>query len=190
MKSRLTKELLAKTSLELFKEQGYDNVSVQDICDHLEITKPTFYRFVPGKEALISLYYEGADDHLRQQMAAYDIDGNYVEEAWVAFSCVIVRSKEIGHDLYTRYISNCLRVGHFFNEIAFRLEPEITEALKKAQLAGQISNLSNPTDLFKTLTQTCFGEGCCWGFGSGEFDPLESFRKKFDIILRTNTQTA
>ncbi|HEY3687098.1 MAG TPA: helix-turn-helix domain-containing protein [Streptosporangiaceae bacterium] len=53
-KNAQTRWALAETALRLFLERGYDQVSVKEIADAVDISLPTVFRHVPdGKEALI-----------------------------------------------------------------------------------------------------------------------------------------
>lgn len=47
------KELIFSTSLELFKEKGYEAVSVDEITQACGIAKGTFYNYFPKKEAIL-----------------------------------------------------------------------------------------------------------------------------------------
>ena len=48
-----TKERILEEAIKLFKEYGYDNVTVMQICDAAKITKRTFYYHYRSKEQLI-----------------------------------------------------------------------------------------------------------------------------------------
>lgn len=53
-KNARTRQALADTALHLFLERGYDQVSVKEIADAVDISLPTLFRHVPeGKQALI-----------------------------------------------------------------------------------------------------------------------------------------
>lgn len=53
-KNLQTRRALAKAALTLFLRKGYDEVSVKEIADAVDISVPTLFRHVPdGKEALI-----------------------------------------------------------------------------------------------------------------------------------------
>ena len=184
MKQKVTIEQLAQTGLRLFKERGYENVSVMDICDDLGITKPTFYRFVPSKEALVSHFYQGADEHLGQTMAQLELEGKFVEAIWEGLVCVIHRSKELGRDLYSKYLSYCLRIRKYPNRMAMDAQAMIVDAIRMAQDAGQILNMGDPEDLFVALVTCCLGTGCSWTFTAEPLDSMELFKKYFKIILR------
>ena len=48
-----TKERILEEAIKLFKEYGYDNVTLMQICDAAKITKRTFYYHYRAKEQLI-----------------------------------------------------------------------------------------------------------------------------------------
>lgn len=53
-KNAQTREAIAQAALQLFLERGYDEVSVKEIADAVDISVPTLFNHVPdGKEALM-----------------------------------------------------------------------------------------------------------------------------------------
>lgn len=61
---KITKEKISQTAVQLFLDKGYTNVTIQDICNELHITKPTLYKYVNNKEELILDLYDSTIDHL------------------------------------------------------------------------------------------------------------------------------
>ena len=60
------------TSYKLFQEKGYDNVSVQDICNALSITKPTFYKHIGAKHDNRFLSeYKAKQDNIENYILSY-----------------------------------------------------------------------------------------------------------------------
>ena len=47
------KREIRHTAVELFKQNGYDNVTLNDICRACHISKNTFYYYFTGKDDLI-----------------------------------------------------------------------------------------------------------------------------------------
>src|ERR1700677_2681928 len=49
-----TRRAIADAALRLFLERGYDEVSVKEIADIVDVSVPTLFKYVPdGKEALM-----------------------------------------------------------------------------------------------------------------------------------------
>lgn len=174
MKRKTSLPEISDAAFRLFREKGYDNVSVMDICHEVGITKPTFYKFAASKDALLSQFYRGADETVRQEMATLDLAGEYIEEIWAGTSCIMKRSQSLGHDLYSHYVIRCLRSHTHPNTAGHELQTDIEAAILKAQESGQIRNLSNPRKIWLSLTNLFLGIGCQWAFGAGEEDVLRA----------------
>ncbi|MGL4304621.1 MAG: mycofactocin system transcriptional regulator [Mycobacteriaceae bacterium] len=58
-----TQELIATAALRLFSEQGFDNVSVDQIAEAAGIARRTLFRYYPSKNAIA---WGNFDDHLQR----------------------------------------------------------------------------------------------------------------------------
>ena len=56
--NRINKDEIKKQALSLFRERGYQQVTIVDICDACQITKPTFYKYAGSKEELVLDLYD------------------------------------------------------------------------------------------------------------------------------------
>lgn len=52
--SRNTKGRIVESAWELFYEQGYEDTTIDDIVEHSETSKGSFYHYFDGKDALLS----------------------------------------------------------------------------------------------------------------------------------------
>jgi len=52
-KARLRQQIIA-TAIKLFRKRGYAETRVDDIVESLEISQPTFFRYFPSKDAVLS----------------------------------------------------------------------------------------------------------------------------------------
>ncbi|WP_330260991.1 TetR/AcrR family transcriptional regulator [Streptomyces sp. NBC_00539] len=52
-KKAATRQALADTALTLFLEHGYDNVTIRDIADAVDVSTTTLLKYFPTKEALV-----------------------------------------------------------------------------------------------------------------------------------------
>ena len=50
-KKRRTRRALADAALRLFTEKGYDATTLEEVADQADVSKSTFFRFFPAKEA-------------------------------------------------------------------------------------------------------------------------------------------
>lgn len=67
--AKKTEEQILQSALTLMREQGYDKVSVRDICAHAGITTGAFYHHYPSKEALLINGVGALDFYMEQALA-------------------------------------------------------------------------------------------------------------------------
>ena len=170
----------------MFKEQGYDNVTVQDICRELKITKPTFYSYIPSKDALLSIFYSRLEENLNEQFMEMMTKDNYWEQIMYGFEIILYNSQKFGPDLYSQlFIANLKE-----NKGTFRFIDSMTRTMtiliKKAQESRQIFNLSDPEKLYIACANMSFGYGVIWCLDKGESDLIENFRSGLIQVLQVN----
>jgi AcrR family transcriptional regulator len=57
-KGEQTRELIFRTALELFRENGFDATTMQEVAARARVAKGAAYYYFPSKEAIIQAYYE------------------------------------------------------------------------------------------------------------------------------------
>ena len=65
LQSEATARRILHTALELMRSQGFDQVSVRDICKAAGITTGAFYHHFSSKEALLEHGFAPLDDYMR-----------------------------------------------------------------------------------------------------------------------------
>ena len=174
------KQQIIDKAYELIKKQGYDNVSVKNICQECGITKPTFYHYLKSKDELISCFYNRLTDELATNMLDMIVAENYWEQIWVGFRSILDWSQEFGEDLYSQlFISNLRENKGTFN-ISKPLMRVMVALVKRAQKAGQIRNQSKAEELYENSIYLSFGYGVNWCMENGSFDLLAEFRRALE----------
>ncbi|KGR77184.1 TetR/AcrR family transcriptional regulator [Ureibacillus sinduriensis] len=70
-RKRQLKRLIFFKSIELFKEYGYDNVTVETIATSCGIAKGTFFNYFPKKEHVLLYLGNSQNDHLQEITQKY-----------------------------------------------------------------------------------------------------------------------
>lgn len=65
MQAAETKSTLFKTALDLFKEHGYDTVTIEDITKAAGVSKGTFYLYFESKDSVLVEQFRLIDDHYK-----------------------------------------------------------------------------------------------------------------------------
>jgi AcrR family transcriptional regulator len=69
-RSQRTRNALRNALVELIVERGWDDITVQDVCDHANIGRSTFYSHYTGKDALLVGGLEDLQAELQRQARA------------------------------------------------------------------------------------------------------------------------
>jgi len=72
-KARLRQQIIS-TAIKLFRKHGYEKTRVDDIVEQLEISQPTFFRYFPSKDAVLSEVgrrgYACMAEHLQNELSS------------------------------------------------------------------------------------------------------------------------
>src|SRR5919201_4879044 len=67
-KKQRTRELIAETGRRLFKERGFDRVTVAEVARAAEVSEQTVFNYFPTKEDLVYWRLEGLEQGLIRPM--------------------------------------------------------------------------------------------------------------------------
>ena len=56
-KKRATKEALLTAAIGLFQKHGFENITIDDICKEIDVTKTAFYYYYKSKDELVRDYF-------------------------------------------------------------------------------------------------------------------------------------
>ena len=68
LQGQKTEQQILQSALTLMREQGYDKISVRDICNHAGITTGAFYHHYPSKDALVISGVGALDRYMEQAL--------------------------------------------------------------------------------------------------------------------------
>lgn len=103
---------IINAAVELFKERGYENVSVNDICKQAGIARSTFYLTFAGKKEIIDKVLSDARLDREDFFGEFISAENDFERMWI---------------LCNRYLTVAINFG-----------PELTGALFRLELMGEL----------------------------------------------------
>ena len=128
--------LISGTAVDLFKKNGYENVSVNEICKTAGISRSSFYSAFSGKKDIIDYVLAKAKLDETAVLNHFMDAKNDFERMW-ALCC--------------RYL-----------DIAYHFGPALTGTLLRLELMGELDNLKQihaADDWFIRLTRNCQESG-------------------------------
>lgn len=180
-----TRMLIIKNAIKLFKEKGYQNVSVQDICDRSNIKRASFYYHFKTKESIIDSYY----DNLELPQTDYSkliTSSNCWLKLWLLTLPSIRWTIDMGAELLSVvFMLNFQNGGTSFFPLQEASQKDlIINIIKKGQATGQFKNSKNPVDLYHNMRNSIIGIAAVWCMKNGSFDEEEEIRQTLITLFQ------
>lgn len=181
-----TKKHIQECAIKLFKEHGYENVTIMQICEHAGVTKRAFYYHFPSKNEVVMEYknylYKKAEGTVVDMLADQQ---SYVDILWSLLNTFSVYHDH-GIDILRQIYLHTL-MGKSEDEVNFPYSSyshhTIVKTIANAQQAGEIRNMRAPADLAFSLQHLFRGVLFSWAAANGTFDLSQRFRYAFDTLL-------
>ncbi|WP_304758275.1 TetR/AcrR family transcriptional regulator [Faecalibaculum rodentium] len=175
MKRRDLEPLILDTSLQLFREKGYDNVSVREICEACDITKPTFYKYAVTKGDLLELFFYRIAGNTDDTWDDPQIQGSWWNCLKHGFCGFLTSFLSFGTDFSMQlFIQNVLS-----EQDRFRVDPDfrsrMAAVIRKAQASGEILDDTEPEQLYDVIMSTMIGFCAWWILNEGSVDVMDEF---------------
>ncbi|HMD19973.1 MAG TPA: TetR/AcrR family transcriptional regulator [Alloacidobacterium sp.] len=184
-KPELKRDAVLSTAAHLFLKQGYRRTSMEDIADHLEITKPALYHYFTSKDdILVGCYSQGIASILTRLDDADKATGSGLEKTR-AFLRVWVET------ITTMEFGQCV-VSLDDNELApaarsevRRLKRRIDRSLRKRIAEGVADGTMKPCDI--RLVAFAFGGAVnsigAWYDPNGKLSTSAFVKAYTDILI-------
>ena len=177
LRAQITRQKLFDTALSLFFERGYDNVTVDDVCAAVGMTKGAFYSHFKSKHDILVERVLILDDYYKlqilPQLAAIDPG---VEKV-VSFVRLMLRHlKGLGKDAiravyYTQIGSKEITSVMTEKRILYKI---IQHLVEEAQNSGKLRDDLSSNELTQIIMHNIRGILYNWGLSTSKFDIEES----------------
>ncbi len=178
-----TKDALLNTAINLFRENGFENVTVEDICKEIDVTKTAFYYYYKSKDELIRDFFCGEHMLSHSELAAILYEQDCAKQILrimeMRIQQVTRAGLQLAKELYRVYLKDEALPLAEQNE----LSDILITLIKRGQEAGQIKNTAAPELLQNTIWYLSNGIILKWIMMGGSFDVLEENRIQFAAVF-------
>ena len=151
-KKRATKEALLAAAIGLFQKHGFENITIDDICKEIDVTKTAFYYYYKSKDELVRDYFSTdgmlSSDELASILNAHDYANQVLRIIETRIRQVTRAGVTLTKELYRIYLK----------DEVIPLLPEqsglwdiVISLLERAQQEGQIKRTASPRILGNSL---------------------------------------
>ncbi|WP_428259893.1 TetR/AcrR family transcriptional regulator [Gallibacter sp. Marseille-QA0791] len=179
-----TKDRILEEAIKLFRERGYDNVTVMQICDAAGITKRTFYYHYKSKDELISGVTDLTGVRAEKLISAMVNRKTNLGILWEIIHTYSRNTINMGPDLTMQvYISGFRsgKKGNFPQDT--HMFDTAVQIIENARDSGEISNPANARDMAFILYDALRGITITWAAENGNFDLDAYYLKTLNTVL-------
>lgn len=179
-------------AIELFKKNGFDNVTINEICESCNITKRTFYYHYDSKKTLLLDYFSLVDEDIEITLKDIDNQTTWLGKCWGIKQIYISGIANLNADILKNLIKiDIEQQNHMFsfrlNDFdpnLKRLRQMVIEYTRKGQETGEIYADISAEDLSYCFSSAFLGLAVNWSSTGGNYDLVEASKKYFYLIYK------
>lgn len=180
-----TKELMIERSIELFKKEGVDHVSVKDICDNAGVTRNAFYYHFESKDLLFDSIGDYVSQVSKQRIATLYGCKSYFRQFWEFYKAYLLTEVEMGADIMNHICISRTMKGQadYFSYVDSKLAESMIHLISLAQNERQVLNPSPSEDLLWTSYSIIRGVNIKWCFQWGECNLIKESAEHLNTLF-------
>ena len=171
-----TKKKLYQSATKLIEKYGYDNVTIEDICNKSGVSVGAFYHYYKSKTDIIVEFFRKIDDYYIETVTP-ELTGKASEDIETFFRYYAKFHVDQGID----HTNRILRIeGDFFLDKSRYMYTKLRELITDAQAEGSFDKDFDPDQIVDYLIVLARGLLFDWALSHGEHDlggKMETFIK-------------
>jgi len=180
MSDSMKLQILEKAT-QLFKEYGYNNVSIMNICKACNISKTTFYYHYQSKHDLIIHYFDKTHHDTEEILKLVIAQNSVAEQLWIIIRLYFQASMDAGvsmtREIYREYLYD--KNSPVIPDNVY-LKNLFIDLIRKGINNKEFPECRSADDLYTILMSVSNGLTLQWIMQDGDFDLVEKAKK---IIL-------
>lgn len=184
-KKRETKAKILKTARDIFVEKGYENASIEDIANEVDISRATFFNYYPNKESLLvgianeqkekfEEYFEEID---RSDMGPLEKIIRVIE--WVYFDSIKYLNLN-SRVAYSCFPKNGEDVPCTYKAVKSKCSRLVKEAIENKEIESDHS----VEDIVRVIVVSCCGLIFDSYYSGKKYGSRKKFKAAMDVLLK------
>ncbi len=183
-----TRRIIFEVAMELFRDRGYDSVTVDEICEEAGVAKSTFYNLFKSKNQIVLEEFLTIDDFYKESLKKIQKKKKSNTDKLHEFlSLALEYINDQGIDVIKVAYHSQIGPSITGSPVASpkRALYGITEGLvKDAQDTGEIRKDMTEMEISEILIQGIRGVVYDWCLQNGSFDLLKAGERYLHVVLR------
>ena len=181
-KTKHTKVII-DAALRLFREKGYENVSVNDICSRAGIARSTFYLNFSGKRGIIDRVIADARLDREEFFGDFVVAENDFERMWILCNRYLTVAMEFGPEMTATLFSLELMGELNILDLTHQVDEWMIQLCRNAQRAGVILS-PEPAEIIAPMgVSMAYYTTYEWAFRRGSFNLRQMTRRRAEALF-------
>ena len=186
--SHKVKENIAKCAIELFKSEGYDSVSVNEICEKANVSRSVFYTMFKGKRGILDYVVSKPQQNDDEGFRRFADAENDFERIWQLFERFISIALDFGPKLTSRLFIMQFESPQGIRDAVHALDDLFATLAKNCAKNGIIETEEPPELLSRIATDLIIHELYVWCSQNRNFSLRERARQYAEIAYHVKPQ--
>lgn len=186
--SHKVKENIAKCAIELFKSEGYDSVSVNEICEKANVSRSVFYTMFKGKRGILDYVVSKPQQNDDEGFRRFADAENDFERIWQLFERFIFIALDFGPKLTSRLFIMQFESPQGIRDAVHALDDLFATLAKNCAKSWIIETEEPPELLSRIATDLIIHELYVWCSQNGNFSLRERARQYAEIAYHVKPQ--
>ena len=181
-------KVICAAALKLFQKNGYDDVSVNDICKEAGIARSTFYLTFSNKKEIVSKLLDDARLNREDFFGEFVEADNDFERMWILCNRYLDVVIDFGPELTATVLELELMGELNIIDLVHRVDEWMIKLCRNAQKAGIILS-PEPAEVIAPLSvSTAYYTTYEWAQKRGSFDLRQMTRVRAEAVLNLAPQ--
>lgn len=176
------KRALTDAAVRCFRERGYDDVSVNDICREAGVARSSFYRVFSNKKDTIRYLLEHTDANSIVSIEELLAAQNDFERMWIIGDRYISICKSLGPELNATFMSMAVRGEFDLLSLAHSVDAWFIRLTRSCQKTGIILSKEPAELLGPLLADMVYHEIYAWSAAKGNYPLRERARRVTEVL--------
>lgn len=179
---------IVSAALMLFKRDGYENVSIRQICETAHVPRSSFYTVFSGKADIISHLLASVSVDIGEMLPEFIQAPNDFERIWLLSDAFLLCAEDYGPALNRAFLKLELEKNFGFSDQLSAFNSWLIQLLSNCQRAGIVKNMGKPEELIPqqlAIARTILYD---WSRKDGAFPLRKTVRHNIEVFLNVKPE--
>lgn len=170
MQAKNTQNKIYCTAIDLLEKKGFENLTVEEICQKAGVSIGSFYNYFKSKNDILNIIYKVADDYFKDVVDDALKEGDSYEKILRFFKFYADYNAERGLDFIKHLYNSQNKV---FITDGRHMQNVLQKIIEEGQEKGEIQTQMKPREMVEYLFIAARGVIYDWCLHDGEYDLSE-----------------